>query len=58
MRGRMMPAIRDVARKTWEAAYDGILSAETIDTVIADWYAVDRLRDEVGGCGVLRGRGR
>lgn len=41
------PAIQDSARTAWETAYDDILPQETIDAVIADWYAVDSLRDEV-----------
>lgn len=40
-------AVREVARESWRAAYEGILDAETIDRKIDEWYDVDSLADSV-----------
>ncbi|WP_255168937.1 GNAT family N-acetyltransferase [Natrononativus amylolyticus] len=41
-------AIRDVARESWHAAYDDLLGSDTVDAVVDDWYAIDRLRSAIG----------
>lgn len=40
-------AIHDVARESWHAAYDDLLGRETVDAVIDDWYAIDRLQNAI-----------
>lgn len=37
-------AIHDVARASWETDYPDILSRETIDEGVEEWYATDGLR--------------
>ena len=41
------PAIRDAARKTWRAAYEGILDDATIDRKLEEWYDVDALVESI-----------
>ena len=38
-------AIRRVARRSWHAAYDDIIGADTVDDTIDEWYDPDRLRE-------------
>lgn len=38
--------IKKVARKSWRNAYQGILSRETVDQVVNQWYDVKTLREE------------
>jgi ribosomal protein S18 acetylase RimI-like enzyme len=40
-------AIRDVARASWDADYPEILSRETVEAGVEEWYAVDRIREAV-----------
>jgi ribosomal protein S18 acetylase RimI-like enzyme len=37
-------AIREVARASWEADYPGILSRETAEEGVEEWYTPERLR--------------
>lgn len=39
--------IQTVSRASWHAAYDDILGAETVDTVIDEWYEIDGLRTAI-----------
>jgi ribosomal protein S18 acetylase RimI-like enzyme len=41
-------AIREVARRSWEADYPTIVSRETVTDRVDEWYASDRLADDVG----------
>lgn len=41
-------AIRAVADSAWPAAHGHILSAETIERVLAEWYDPDDTRDAIG----------
>jgi ribosomal protein S18 acetylase RimI-like enzyme len=41
--------IAEIARETWHTAYDDLLGAETVDALIDEWYASDRLEDDVAG---------
>lgn len=41
-------AIRDVARRSWEADYPAIVSRETVTDRVDDWYAPERLADDIG----------
>lgn len=38
-------AVRRVAERSWTAAYDDILSPETIDRALAEWYDPDAVRE-------------
>lgn len=40
-------AIRDIARASWEHDYPGILSRESVQTAVNDWYGEERLREEL-----------
>lgn len=40
-------AIRRIARASWETDYPDILSRETAESVIDEWYAPDELADEL-----------
>lgn len=40
-------AIRDVARTSWEADYPDILSRETIEEGVEEWYDTDALHEAV-----------
>lgn len=39
-----VPAIRHVAERGWNAAYDDALSRETIDAAMAQWYSREAVR--------------
>lgn len=41
-------AIREVARRSWAADYPAIVSRETVTDGVDEWYASDRLADDVG----------
>lgn len=41
------PGIRRVARTAWHEAYDPIIGPESVDTMIDEWYTVDRLEDAI-----------
>ncbi len=40
-------AIREIARKSWHAAYDSILGAEIVTETIDQWYALEDLRASI-----------
>lgn len=40
-----IPAIRRIAERGWNGAYRGILSQETIDTAMTEWYDPDTIRE-------------
>ncbi len=40
-------AIREIARKSWHAAYDPILGAETVTETIDQWYALEALEASI-----------
>jgi len=40
-------AIRDIARASWKHDYPDILSRESVETAVNDWYGEDRLRNEL-----------
>ena len=40
-------AIRGVAKASWEHDYPEILSRESVETALNDWYSRDRLREEL-----------
>lgn len=40
-------AVREVARRSWETDYPGILTRETATAGVDEWYAPYRLADEV-----------
>jgi ribosomal protein S18 acetylase RimI-like enzyme len=40
-------AIQRVARESWHAAYDDILGAGTVESVVEDWYETERLRESI-----------
>ncbi|AEH36685.1 GNAT family N-acetyltransferase [Halopiger xanaduensis] len=37
------PAVREIARESWHAAYDDILGPDTVADVTDDWYAIEEL---------------
>lgn len=39
--------IRDVARRSWETDYPDVLSRETIDETVEEWYSTGRLEEEL-----------
>lgn len=41
-----IPGIQEVARRSWETDYPGVLSRETIDETVEEWYSEDRLTEE------------
>ncbi|MDQ2050700.1 GNAT family N-acetyltransferase [Natronolimnohabitans sp. A-GB9] len=41
------PAVRDVARESWHAAYDDVLGRRTVAATIERWYDVTKLRDSI-----------
>lgn len=41
-------AIREVATASWETDYQGVLTRETVETAVNDWYATERIEAEVG----------
>lgn len=40
-------AVRRVARGAWEAAYSDVLTAETVDRAMAEWYSVEVVRERL-----------
>lgn len=40
-------AIREIARESWEHDYPEILSSESLDAGVEDWYSEARIRDSV-----------
>lgn len=42
-----VPAIQQVARESWHAAYDGVLGPEAVEKMIEQWYAEDALERSV-----------
>lgn len=42
-----VPAIRDVARRSWERDYPDVVSRETIDEGVDDWYSPERIAEEL-----------
>jgi ribosomal protein S18 acetylase RimI-like enzyme len=40
-------AIRAIARESWEHDYPGILSSESLQAGVEDWYSPQRVRDAV-----------
>ena len=47
------PAVREIARESWHAAYDSILGSETVTETIDRWYATDDLE-----AAIVEARGR
>lgn len=41
------PAIRQVARETWHAAYDDVIGPDAVDSVVDEWYGVAGLRESI-----------
>lgn len=41
-----IPGIREVARRSWERDYPDVLSRETIDEGVEEWYSPERLEGE------------
>lgn len=41
-------AIQALARETWHAAYDDILGSAAVEDTIAEWYALESLREQAG----------
>ncbi|WP_137283978.1 GNAT family N-acetyltransferase [Halorussus salinisoli] len=39
--------VRRVARESWHAAYDDVLGAKTVESVVSDWYDLFDLRQSV-----------
>jgi len=42
-----VPAIRDVARATWERDYPAVLNRESVADTVEEWYDADRLAADV-----------
>lgn len=42
-----IPAIQEVGRQVWHAAYDGLLAEETITEAVETWYDDEALRDSL-----------
>jgi len=42
-----VPAIRDVARATWERDYPAVLNRESVTDTVEAWYAADQLAADV-----------
>lgn len=40
--------IREVAAASWETDYQGVLTRETVEAAVNDWYAPERIRAELG----------
>jgi len=40
-------AIREIARASWEHDYPEILSRESVESAVNDWYGRDRLQEEL-----------
>jgi ribosomal protein S18 acetylase RimI-like enzyme len=43
------PRIAEIAREAWHTAYDDALGTETVDALVDEWYAPDRLEDYIAG---------
>lgn len=41
------PVVREIARESWHAAYDGFLGHERVADTISDWYAIDGLEASI-----------
>jgi ribosomal protein S18 acetylase RimI-like enzyme len=41
-------AIRRIATHSWETDYRGVLTRETVETAVNDWYAPERIEAELG----------
>lgn len=41
------PAVREIARESWHAAYDEILGADTVTDVTDEWYAIEELEESI-----------
>jgi ribosomal protein S18 acetylase RimI-like enzyme len=41
-----IPAIQEVAHRSWETDYPDVLSRETIDEAVEEWYSEERLAEE------------
>lgn len=41
-------AVRQVAKASWGTDYDGVLTRETVETAVTDWYAPERIEAELG----------
>lgn len=39
--------IQSVSRAIWHAAYDGILGETTVENVLDEWYAIERLQADI-----------
>lgn len=39
--------VQRVARESWHAAYDAILGAETVESVVDEWYGIDALAESI-----------
>ncbi|MFB6171224.1 MAG: N-acetyltransferase family protein [Haloarculaceae archaeon] len=46
--GDDVEAIRQVAERAWEADYPDVLTRETAETAVTDWYDPGRLATEIG----------
>lgn len=42
-----VPVIRDVARRSWENDYPDVVSRESIEEGVDDWYSPARIEDEL-----------
>lgn len=40
-------SIQSVAEASWEADYPGVMSRETLDTGVHEWYSSDRIRESL-----------
>ena len=40
-------AIQRVAEDSWAADYPGVMSRESLDEGVHDWYSTDRIRDSL-----------
>ena len=53
-------AVREVARESWHAAYDDLLGADSVDSVVDEWYdpeGLTRSMDHDGGVFLVAERG-
>ncbi|NGM68126.1 GNAT family N-acetyltransferase [Natronolimnobius sp. AArcel1] len=41
------PAVREIARDSWHAAYDEFLGAEQVEEFTDEWYALGELKDSI-----------
>ncbi|ELZ03903.1 GNAT family N-acetyltransferase [Natrialba asiatica] len=47
----LAPAVREIARESWHAAYDEFLGPSQVTTMIDDWYALDGLEESIADAG-------